>query len=190
MHPKMKHVYVGVDTHKRTHTAVIINCFAEKLGEMTFQNIPSEFKGFLKNVRRCAKRGITPVFGLEDTGSAGRTLASFLISHKITVKKVDASLSYSERNNQSITHKTDSYDALCVARVLLNKYDELPDADPRDINWTLGMLVGRRNAIVKANVALKNQIHSYIVQHYPSYKQFFSVFDCKAALEFWCFCSV
>ena len=26
MHPKMKHVYVGVDTHKRTHTAVIINC--------------------------------------------------------------------------------------------------------------------------------------------------------------------
>jgi hypothetical protein len=47
------------------------------------------------------------------------------------------------------------------------------------------MLVGRRNAVVKANAALKNQIHGHIVHHYPSYKQFFTVFDCKAGLEFW-----
>jgi transcriptional regulator with XRE-family HTH domain len=42
-----------------------------------------------------------------------------------------------------------------------------------------------RNSIVKANVALKQQLHTYIIQHYPSYRKFFSVFDCKAALEFW-----
>jgi hypothetical protein len=36
MHPKMKHVYMGVDTHKRTPTAVIINCF----GEVTLENKP------------------------------------------------------------------------------------------------------------------------------------------------------
>jgi transposase len=47
------------------------------------------------------------------------------------------------------------------------------------------MLVGRRNAVVKANTALKNQIHASIVHHYPSYKKFFTVFDCKTALEFW-----
>ncbi len=185
MHPKMKRVYVGVDTHKKTHTAVIINCFAERLGEITIQNRPSEFEGFLTSVKDYTKRGIAPVFGLEDTTSSGRQLASFLLAHKKTVKQVGASLTWSERKNQPITHKTDSYDALCIARVLLNKYDELPDADPRDVYWTLSMLVGRRDAIVKSNTALKNQIHANIMHHYPSYKQFFAVFDCKAALEFW-----
>jgi len=185
VHPKMKNVYVGVDTHKWTHTAVVINCFAEKLGEVTIQNRPAEFEGFLKDIKVYTKRGVTPVFGLEDTTSSGRELASFLLAKKTIVKQVASSLTWSERKNQSITHKTDSYDALCIARVLLSKYDELPAADPRDIYWTLGMLVGRRNAVVKSNAALKNQIHGNIVHHYPSYKQFFTVFDCKAGLEFW-----
>lgn len=185
MHPKMKHIYIGVDTHKKTHTAAIINCFAEKLGEITIENRPSAFEGFLRNIKSYTKRGTTPVFGLEDTASSGRELASFLLSNKKTVKQVDASLTWSERKNQAITHKTDSHDALCIARVLLNKYDELPDADPKDIYWTLGMLVGRRNAIVKSNAALKNQIHASIVHHFPSYKQFFGTLDYKAALEFW-----
>jgi transposase len=185
VHPKMKHIYVGVDTHKWTHTAVVINCFAEKLGEVTIQNRPAEFEGFLKDIKVYTKRGVTLVFGLEDTASSGRELAIFLLKKKKTVKQVASSLTWSERKNQPINHKTDSYDALCIARILLSKFDELPDADPRDIYWTLGMLVGRRNAVVKANAALKNQIHGHIVHHYPSYRQFFTVFDCKAGLEFW-----
>ena len=30
-HPKMKHIYVGIDCHKLTHTAAVINPFNEKL---------------------------------------------------------------------------------------------------------------------------------------------------------------
>jgi hypothetical protein len=77
------------------------------------------FEGFLKSVKDYTKRGITPVFGLEDMASSGRELASFLLTKKKTVKQVDASLTWSERKNQSITHKADSYDALCIARVLM-----------------------------------------------------------------------
>ncbi|MCT4618894.1 MAG: IS110 family transposase [Marinisporobacter sp.] len=185
MHPKMKHVYVGVDTHKRTHTAVIINCFGEKLGEITLENKPSEYEKLLKEAKKHVKKGITPIFGLEDTGASGRPLAVYLLGKKQKVKKVDASLSSSERKNQAITHKTDSYDALCVARVLLNRLDELPNADPQDIYWTLGMLVGRRDAIVKSSTTLKNQLHTHLVHHYPSYRKFFYVFDCKSALALW-----
>lgn len=185
MHPKMKNVYVGVDIHRQSHTAVIINCFGEKLGEVTFDNKPSEFKPFLKKCKALCKKGIKPIFGLEDTNSSGRSLAVFLLSENQRVKKIDATLTYSERKNQSILHKTDSHDALCVSRVLLNKLDELPDADPRDVYWTLGMLVTRRNSIVKANTAIKNQLHANILYSYPSYRKFFSVFDCKTALAFW-----
>jgi transposase len=174
-----------VDTHKRTHTAVIINCYNEKLGEITFENKPSAFEELLQEVKTHTKKGIGTAYGLEDTGSSGRALAAFLIENRKTVKKVNSNLTYNERKKLPILHKTDSFDALCIAKVLLDEFHTLPDADLHDIYWTLGMLVSRRTAIVKSNIALKQQLHSYIVQHYPSYRTFFSVFDCKAALEFW-----
>ena len=43
MYDKTKYIYVGLDLHKEQHTAVIMDCFNEKLGEITFQNKPSEF---------------------------------------------------------------------------------------------------------------------------------------------------
>ena len=185
IHPKMRHIYVGVDIHKATHTAVIIDCFGEKLGEITFNNKPSEYEGFLKEVKRHSSKGITPLFGLEDVHSLGRALTVFLLSKKLVVKYVCSSLTYSERKNQSILHKTDSHDALCVARVLLNRFNELQDANPQDNYWILDQLVGRRRSIVKASVAIKKHLHTYIMHHYPSYKQFFREFDRQTAVEFW-----
>jgi transposase len=184
-HPKTRRIYIGVDTHKRTHTAVIINCFNDKLGEITFENKPSAFEELLQEVKKHTKRGIGTAYGLEDTGSSGRALAAFLIENRKTVKKVNSNYTYNERKKLPISHKTDSFDAECIAKVLLDEFDKLPDADLHDIYWTLGTFVGRRTAIVKSNTALKQQLHSYIVQHYPSYKSFFSVFDCKTGLEFW-----
>jgi len=39
--------HVGVDLHKHHLTAVIINCWKEKLGEIQFDNKPSAFSKFL-----------------------------------------------------------------------------------------------------------------------------------------------
>jgi transposase len=185
MHPKMSRCYIGVDTHKNTHAAVIINFLCEKLGEITFENKPGAFGKFMNEIEKYCTEGTVPVYGLEDTAGTGRALTVYLLKHNRTVKKVDSTLSYSERRNQSIIHKTDGHDAECVARVLLNKFDTLPNASFQDLYWTIRMLVSRRDALVKASTALKNQVHTYIMHHYPSYRQFFSVFDCKTALEFW-----
>lgn len=165
MHPKMKHIYVGVDTHKHKHTAVIINCFNEKLDEITFENKPTCYEELLNTVKKHTKRGISPVYGLEDTNSSGRPLTVFLLSKKKKVKQVNSTLTYNERKKLPIIHKTDSFDAQCVAKILLDECDLLPDAEPIDIYWTLGMLVGRRTSIVKSNVTLKQQLHSHIVHH-------------------------
>jgi len=45
--------------------------------------------------------------------------------------------------------------------------------------------VTKRTSLVRKCTAVKNQLHTYIAHHYPSYKEFFYVFDGKAALEFW-----
>lgn len=185
MHPKMKHVYVGVDIHRRTHTASIIDCFGDKLGHITFENKPTEFEKLVREVRKHTPKGITPVYGLEDIVASGRSLAVFLVNKKQIVKYVNPTLTYSERKNQTILHKTDEFDSLCIARVILNRLDEMLEAKPQDIYRTLSQLVSRRTAIVKNCSALKKQIHTYVMYNYPSYHKFFKIFDGKTALEFW-----
>ncbi len=185
LHPKMKNIYVGADIHKKTHTAVIINCFSEKLSEITFENNAEGFGKLAGEVRKHMSKRVKAIYGLEDTTSNGRSLAAFLLKKGFPVKAVDAVLTHSERRNQAIAHKTDSYDALCIARVLLNRLDELPDAIVDDRAWVLKLLVSRRKSIVRTRAGLKNQVHSHIMHHYPSYRQFFNSVYCKSAMEFW-----
>lgn len=83
------------------------------------------------------------------------------------------------------TQKSDSWDAECVARILLNKLNHFPDVKPHDLYWSILQLVTRRNALLKAQGALKNQLHIQLSHHYPSYKKFFSEIDGKTALAFW-----
>ncbi|AYV70491.1 IS110 family transposase [Bacillus sp. PK3-056] len=185
MHEKQKHLYVGVDLHKQHHVAVIINCWQEKLDEIKVENKPSAFSTFLLDIDKLIDDGLTPVFGLEDVGGYGRSLAQFLTDHGQVVKEVNPALSYAERKSHVTVQKSDSWDAECVALILLNKLNDLPDAKPHDLYWSIQQLVTRRNALVKVQGALKNQLHIQLSHHYPSYKKFFSQVDGKTALAFW-----
>ncbi|HDR7640573.1 Transposase [Bacillus wiedmannii] len=185
MHNRQNYLYVGVDLHKEHHTAVMINCWQEKLGEIQFDNKPSAFSKFLLEVETYVRDGLSVVFGLEDVGGYGRALAKYLVDHEQVVKEVNPALSFLERKSQVMIHKNDSWDAECVARILINKFNQLPDAKPNDLLWSIQQLVSRRNALVKAQSALKNQLHIQLNHHYPSYKKFFSELDGKTALAFW-----
>ncbi|MCC0767800.1 IS110 family transposase [Bacillus sp. WOD8 KX774193] len=185
MHNRQNYLYVGVDLHKEHHTAVIINCWQEKLGEIQFENKPSAFSEFLLEVETYVSNGLSVVFGLEDVGGYGRALAKYLVDHEQVVKEVNPALSFLERKSQVMIQKNDSWDAECVARILVNKFNQLPDAKPNDLIWSIQQLISRRNALVKAQSALKNQLHIQLNHHYPSYKKFFSELDGKTALAFW-----
>ncbi|MGP2421035.1 IS110 family transposase [Bacillus sp. FH] len=185
MHNRQNYLYVGVDLHKEHHTAVIINCWQEKLGEIQFDNKPSAFSKFLLEVETYVSDGLSVVFGLEDVGGYGRALAKYLVDHERVVKEVNPALSFLERKSQVMIQKNDSWDAECVARILVNKFNQLPDAKPNDLLWSIQQLVSRRDALVKAQSALKNQLHIQLNYHYPSYKRFFSELDGKTALAFW-----
>ncbi|PFR03930.1 IS110 family transposase [Bacillus thuringiensis] len=185
MHNRQNYLYVGVDLHKEHHTAVIINCWQEKLREIQFDNKPSAFSKFLLEVETYVSDGLSVVFGLEDVGGYGRALAKYLVDHEQVVKEVNPALSFLERKSQVMIQKNDSWDAECVARILVNKFNQLPDAKPNDLFWSIQQLVSRRNALVKAQSALKNQLHIQLNHHYPSYKKFFSELDGKTALAFW-----
>jgi len=183
-HPKMQYTYVGIDSHKNTHTAVFIDCFFEKLGEITFDNLPSKFPAFLKKAEQYKVDGTDFVFGLEDVGMYGRTLAIFLDNNNQKVKHTNALLVARERKNQNIVQKTDSVDGECAARVLLSKFGELQDFVSDEKYFILRSMVARRNFITKNNTSLKNHLHSILTQHYPNYNTFFPDIHSKNSMAF------
>jgi len=183
-HPKTLYTYVGVDSHKDTHTAALIDCFFETLGVISFDNRPSKFEAFLSQAEGLKADGTALMFGLEDASAYGRQLAAFLNGRGHQVRHVTAYLVARERKNQNITQKSDAGDALCAARVLLSKFGELPSVEPDDRYWTLRAMVTRRDFLVKNNVALKNYLHNILAARFPRYSDFFSDIFCKSALAF------
>ena len=183
-HPKMQYTYVGIDSHKDTHTAVFLDCFFERLGAITFANRPSQFGAFLEAAQQYLQENTTFMFGLEDTANYGRTLTSFLNKNGQPVKHVNSLLVAEERKRQSAPQKTDSIDAECAARILLSNFSELPNATTNDDYWVLRTLVLRRGAILKNNKVLKSQLHTFITQHYPAYRSYFENIHYKTSLAF------
>ena len=67
MQRRENYLYVGIDLHKESHTAVLVNCWNEKLDVIVIENKPSEFSKLTKRVNKTAvKLGRTPVYGLEN----------------------------------------------------------------------------------------------------------------------------
>jgi Transposase. len=164
---------------------VVIDCWNKKLGEMTFDNRPSSFPSFVQAVKKYLKRGQTIIFGLEDVGGFGRSLALFLREQRFIVKEVNPKLSSGMRKNQTIIEKYDSWDAECVTRVVRDEWDRLPDANPIDVYWAIGQMVRVRAGLAEHYASTLRRLHQQFSYHYPSYKKFFSELDGKTALAFW-----
>lgn len=184
IYQKRNTCFIGIDMHKDTHCAVIIDCWMNKIGEVNFENRPSQFPAFVENVREiCGTKEF--VFGLEDTRGFGRNLSAYLVGRRFDVKHVNPAYTSAVRLSNPIVFKDDSYDAYCVARVLRDMVDSLPDAKHEDIFWTIRQLVKRRDLLVKNNVMNKNTLHNQLMYSYPSYRKFFAMIDGKSALCFW-----
>jgi len=178
-------LYVGIDLHKDHHTAVLLDCWNEKLGELQFLNKPTAFPKLLALLQPYRENGFTVVYGLEDTGGYGWALGLYLIQQGQWVKSINPAFSAAKRQSYATVHKSDSWDAECVARVLKDDLKHLPDFMPDEHFWVMRQLVTRRRGIAKNLTGLVKQLHIQLSYVYPSYNRFFSQVDGKTALAFW-----
>lgn len=82
-------LYVGIDVHKDTHTAVATNCFGQHLLELRITNSEKDFDHLVNTVQRLSiEKHLSPIFGLEDSYGYGLRLARYLASRKFPVKMV------------------------------------------------------------------------------------------------------
>ena len=179
------YLFVGVDTHKAQHTAVIINCFHQSIGFTTTPNDPQYFKDFIKELNALNHNDKTLVFGLEDTQGLGSSLAKWLLDNDYTVKDVNPAFTKRERDHSPNPDKSDKEDAEAIANVLLSEWDQLPTLKKNANFKAIRQLNNQRQNLVQQKTRIKNRLHKLIHQQYPNYKEFFSNTFGKTALAFW-----
>jgi transposase len=160
---KMSTLFVGVDTHKETHTLVGANIACEKLCELTFVNDSCGFEKALNHILDTARdHGLDPLVSLEDSGGNGSAFARFLHQSGLPVKTVNPV--YVKRNRRYNTHpeKSDSQDALEIAVVSVQRTDKLPDltlTQESEFAKSVAILVSEREELVCGQTKLKNKLH-------------------------------
>ena len=74
---KRQTMFVGIDVHKDTHTAVGVSPFGEKMFEITVGNYKEDFETLNEKVKEHSGV-LSPFFGLEDVRGYGERLAGYL----------------------------------------------------------------------------------------------------------------
>lgn len=159
-------LFVGVDVHKDTHTAVAVSPFGEKLFELTVGNYEKDFTLLSERVRSEAhSRGLSPSIGLEDCHGWGERLASFLANDGYPVCHVPAIMVDRARKRMVHPEKNDSLDAKGVAEVMIQRIDMLPSyiiSKDADSAKNIREISLDREFLVKERVRVKNQLHTIL----------------------------
>jgi transposase len=135
-------VVIGVDSHKRTHTAVATDGTGRKLAEKT---VVATSAGHLELVR-WAGRFPERTFALEDCRHLSRRLSTDLLRAGEAVVRVSPKLMAGARRSSREPGKSDPIDALAVARAALR--EDLPAATLDGPDREVRLLVDHREDLV------------------------------------------
>jgi transposase len=146
----------GVDTHKATHHAAVVDQVGRVLGTEQFDATGSGYRALLVWMRRF---GDVVKIGVEGTGSYGAGLARYLGGEKITVVEVDRPDRRARRRNG----KSDPLDAISAALAALSgRADGTPKTRTGPVE-AIRVLRTVRASAVKARTAALNELHALVV---------------------------
>src|SRR5215207_1337345 len=159
-------IVLGADTHKRSHTiAAIAVPTGGLLGEQTIQVGRRGFGALLQWARRLDRERL---WALEDCRHVSGSVERFLIERGERVLRVHSTLMSASRRAARGRGKSDSIDALAVARAALREgLDTLPAAHLDGPELDLRLLVDHRERLVRARVALNNTMQWHLHDLWP-----------------------
>jgi transposase len=155
----------GIDSHKDTLAVAIADEQGRQVDNTEF---PNTYEGFHRLTGWLGRHNPRRV-GIEGSGGHGRPAALRLLEAGLTVVEVPAHMTAEKRKQQRSAAKTDSIDALVIARVALRD-DNLP---PVRINGPIEdarVLVRYRRELISERNRLANRIHSDLEQLNPGYQ--------------------
>lgn len=185
---KRNTLFIGIDVHKDTHTAVGVSPYGEKLFEITVGNYKKDFENLINKVLEI-KGTLSPYYGLEDCHGYGERLSTYLFDTGEQILAVPSIMV--DRARQKATHpeKSDSLDAFGVAKVMMQNIDSLPvyTISQESIKAKqIKELSMDREYLVEERTRLKNHLHNLLHRIYNSeYKEKFKDPFTLKALKFW-----
>ena len=167
----------GVDTHRDTHVAAVVDGAGRVLGSAEFGTDPC---GYEQLHRWMQSWGRVVRVGVEGTGSYGAGLTRHLTEADIEVVEVN-------RPNRQLRRqkggKTDSVDAEAAARAAASgQATAVPKSGDGPVECVRMLLVARRSA-VKARTQAANQIHALVVGAPEPVKHQFRGLNLKARVK-------
>lgn len=159
-------LFVGIDVHRDTHTAVGVSPFGEKLFEITVGNYEKDFRLLIEKVDEVSEKTLlSPFYGLEDCRSYGERLSTHLVGEGLRVVSVPPILVDEKRKRETHPEKSDPLDALGVARVMIQRIDSLPMftlTEESKKAKQIKELSMDREFLVCEQTRIKNQLHTLL----------------------------
>jgi transposase len=159
-------IVLGADTHKHSHTiAAVSAATGELVGERTVAVGARGFAALLVWVRGLAGER---VWALEDCRHVAGSFERFLIAPGERVLRVPTKLMADLRRASRARGKSDSIDAISVARAALREgLDQLPVAQLDGPELDLRLLVDHRERLVRQRVGLNNTLQWHLHDLWP-----------------------
>lgn len=151
-----REVVGGVDTHKSTHYAAVVDAATGKL--LGDEEFPATAKGYQQLLVWMQRHGTVSVVGVEGTGSYGAGLQRFLQSNEIEVIEVNRP----NRQTRRRQGKSDPIDAISAARAVLAGTATTVPKKRDGVVESVRLIRTSRRSAVKARRAAIAQIHAVL----------------------------
>jgi transposase len=155
-------VMIGIDPHKRSHTAVAIDERGKTLDQLRVTADRRQVAVLLSWADRFDDRR----WAVEGAGGLGRLLAVGLVSAGEQVVDVPATLSARIRTLGGTPHKTDGHDARSTALAGRHR-DDLRLVRLDDLTVQIGLLLTRRWQLVSTRQKMLCWVHDQFLQLIP-----------------------
>ena len=157
---------IGIDTHKSSLAACVVDERGAAIGEAGFVNDPAGHRAL---AAWCRRHAAGARIGVEGSASFGAPLARHLLAVGLSAWEVPPHLSRRERIHTRRAGKSDPGDALAIARVTLRE-TRLPPVRLDDASRELQLLVEAREDLVAEATRTRNRLHADLLVLLPGYE--------------------
>lgn len=162
-------IVIGTDTHKDTHTCAIVRAETGELLATTTR--PARRDGFQQLLRWTRQHTPTDeprVWAIEDCRQVSSSLERFLIERGERAVRLAAYLTANRRKSSRDRGKSDTIDAIAVARAALAEgLDTLPVAFLDDHAREIRLLVDHRQSLVEQRTRAQNKLRWLLHDRWP-----------------------
>ena len=156
---------VGVDAHKRTPTAVVVDGLGRQVGQRTVKALTADH---LELLRWAERLGAERLWAVEDCRHVSRRLERDLLVAGERIVRVPPQLMAGARRQVRAAGKSDPIDALAVARAALREPD-LPVAGLDGAAREVRLLVDHRDDLVGERTRIINRLRWHLHELDPSW---------------------